>query len=362
MAAEESEETFFGQLLVLAVLAFGYLLAGICQILCSQLALHIHQTLHQRLVLLEELVVALGHRTRDDKRRTGIVDQHRVHLIDNGEVVLALHKILGILSHIVAQIVETEFVVGTEGDVCQICLTALGAVGAVLVDAIYAQPVEHVDGTHPLRVTLGQIVVHGHHVYAVACEGIQEDGQSGGKCLTLTREHLCYLALMKHRTSEELHVEVHHIPFDVIATCLPVVEIDGLVAVYLHKVVAGSQLAVEVGSGNHHLFVVRKAVGSTLDNGKHLGTGLVKSLLEGIENLLLQFVYLLEDGRTVLNGCALDAVLQLLDLLAQGIGRSLDASPDLLHTGSELIVGELLHGRVSLDDHIHQGLVSLQVA
>ena len=63
MTAEESKESLFGLLLVFLLRSLGYLLAGICQILSGQLALHIHQALHQRLILLKELVVPLGHRS-----------------------------------------------------------------------------------------------------------------------------------------------------------------------------------------------------------------------------------------------------------------------------------------------------------
>ena len=58
-----------------------------------------------------------GHRTGNDQRRTGVIDQHGVNLIDDGVVVLALHEVLLADGHIVAQIVEAEFVVGTEGNV-----------------------------------------------------------------------------------------------------------------------------------------------------------------------------------------------------------------------------------------------------
>ena len=87
MGAEELQEAFFLTVLVAGVdelLGFGEILRG-------EFALHFHETLHEGLVLLEELVVALRHGTGDDERRTRIVDQHGVHLVDDGVVVLALH-------------------------------------------------------------------------------------------------------------------------------------------------------------------------------------------------------------------------------------------------------------------------------
>ncbi len=274
---------------------------------------------------------------------------------------LALHQVLGVLSHVVAQIVEAELVVGAEGDVGQVSLAALGAVGAVLVDAVDAQSVEHVDGTHPLRVTLGQVIVHRDHMHAVACERVEEHGQRGGECLSLAREHLGYLSLVQDDSSEQLHVKVHHVPLHVIAPGHPMVVVDGLVTIDVHKVVAGGQFAVEIVGGDHHFLVVREARRSALHNGEHLGESLVKCLLQRVEHILLQFVYLLEYGCAVLDGRALDAVLQLLDLPAQGGGTFQYALLYFLHTCAQLVVGEGLHGRIGLDDLLHQGLVCLQV-
>ena len=90
---------------------------GIGQELGSQPSLGFHQTYHQRAEHFEKLFLTAGHGTGNDERSTGIVNQHRVHLIDNCIIVLALHQVAGTGSHIVAQIIETEFVVGTEGDV-----------------------------------------------------------------------------------------------------------------------------------------------------------------------------------------------------------------------------------------------------
>ena len=43
----------------------------------------------------------------------------------------------------ITKIIETELVVGTEGDICQVCLATLVGIRTVLVDAIYRETVEH---------------------------------------------------------------------------------------------------------------------------------------------------------------------------------------------------------------------------
>ena len=66
---------------------------------------------------------------------------------------LALYHIFGRHCHVVAEIVETKLVVGTECDVAGISFTASLRIGLMLVDAVYCLTVEHVERTHPLRVT-----------------------------------------------------------------------------------------------------------------------------------------------------------------------------------------------------------------
>src|ERR1700677_4621496 len=62
----------------------------------------------------------------DDQWGAGFIDENRVDLIDDREVVSALHAISMVKLHIVAQIVKTELVVGAVGDVGAIGGAALG--------------------------------------------------------------------------------------------------------------------------------------------------------------------------------------------------------------------------------------------
>ena len=113
---------------------------------------------------------------------------------------------------------------------------------------------------------------------AVASQGIQEHGEGSHEGLTFTSRHLGNLALVQHDAAEELYVVVHHFPLQIVATSCPVVMVDGFVAVDGDEVLAGvsSQLAVEVGSGNHRLLVLSKAAGGLFDDGKHFGHHLVE--------------------------------------------------------------------------------------
>ena len=175
---------------------------GISKILCGQLFLYTHEALYQRLVFLEHLVVALWYRTRNNERGTGIVDQHGVDLVDDGVVMGALHKVGWRNRHIVTQIVETELIVGTKGNISLISLTTRFGVGLVLVDTVDTQTMEHIERTHPLRVTLGQIVVYRDDVNTITSEGIEKHGEGSHKGLTFTSGHLGNLSLMENETTK----------------------------------------------------------------------------------------------------------------------------------------------------------------
>ncbi|CCY50332.1 uncharacterized protein BN523_00125 [Bacteroides sp. CAG:189] len=173
VTAEKSQESFFHLFLVIRSnqsLCF-------CQILGCQYFLCFHKTFHHRAESFEKLVFAFRYRTGNNQRCTGIIDQYRVYLIDDRIIVLTLYEVFRADGHVVTQIVETEFVVCTESDVCQISLTACIRVRLVSVDTVDAQSVEHVKRSHPFRVTFCQIVVHGYNVHTVSGQCVQEHRQ-----------------------------------------------------------------------------------------------------------------------------------------------------------------------------------------
>ena len=140
------------------------------------------------------------------RKRAGFVNENRVHFVNNGVGQRTLTTVADFILHIVAQVVEAEFVVGTERDVCQICLAACVGVRLVTVDAIYAQTVEHIKRTHPFGVTFCQIVVHCYHVHAVTVRALRNTG----RVATMSYLHRLpfrqsYLYVEPHR-----RIAVHH--------------------------------------------------------------------------------------------------------------------------------------------------------
>ncbi len=145
--------------------------------------------------------------TRDDQRRTGLVDEDGVDLVDHGEVVSALDQIVQRVRHIVAQVVEAEFVVGAVGDVGVVGLAPLGRSHAGQ-DHADTQAEEAVHAAHPLGVTLGQVVVDRDDMHTVTGDRVQVGGQHTGQGLALTGLHLGDIAEVQRRATHDLHLVV----------------------------------------------------------------------------------------------------------------------------------------------------------
>ena len=105
--------------------------------------------------------------TGDDERRSCLIDEDRVDLIDDTEVMFGLDLVLKPPLHVVTQVVETKFVIRSVGDVACVSLTlpfiVLGG-----KDDTYCQTEVFINGSHPVAVTLRKIVVDRDDVNAFA--------------------------------------------------------------------------------------------------------------------------------------------------------------------------------------------------
>ena len=152
---------------------------------------------------------AVLERTGNDQRRARLVDQDRIDLVDDRVIVTALHHRGALVLHVVAQIVEAELVVGGVGDVAGIGGAAL-LVGEAVHDDADGQAEELVDAAHPFGVALGEVVVDGDDVDALAGERVEIDGQRGDQRLALAGAHLGDAAIVQHHAADELDVEGPH--------------------------------------------------------------------------------------------------------------------------------------------------------
>ncbi len=95
-------------------------------------------------------------------------------------------------------------------------MTSAGIGGAALVvgqavhDDADGKAEELVDAAHPFGVALGEVVVDGDDVDALAGERVEIDGQRGDQRLALAGAHLGDAAIVKHHAADELDVEGPH--------------------------------------------------------------------------------------------------------------------------------------------------------
>ena len=155
---------------------------------------------------LHEPAVRLpGRRPRDDQRRAGLVDEDRVDLVDDGEEVVALDHVLLAPRHVVAQVVESEFVVGAVGDVGGVLLaTHVGRLTRHDRAGGHAERAE--DAAHDVGLVRREEVVDGDDVHAAAGDGVEVGGQGRHQGLALAGLHLGDVAEMKRRAAHDLHV------------------------------------------------------------------------------------------------------------------------------------------------------------
>ena len=233
-------------------------------------------------------------------------------------MLLALHQVLDLSGHVVAQVVETELIVSSECDVAVVYVAAFLRVGLGLVDAAHGQAMELIQRTHPLGVTFGQIVVDGNHMDTFARQCVQKHRQRSHQRLSFTGGHLGdvvadFVAVhdaVEHHTADQLHIVVHHVPCHHVAAGHPAVLVDGLVAVDSDEVLAlQGQLAVGLGGRHLDSLVVGEAAGSLLDHGEHLGQRGVKILGVVLEHFFARVIDLLPQGLALV-------IIQTVDLAA----------------------------------------------
>ena len=113
------------------------------------------------------------------------------------------------IDQIIAQIVKAKFIVRTVGHI--------GTVGGDFLVTFHtcqihthAQAKKLIQNPHIDRITFGQIIIHGHDVYAFARERVQIHRQRGHQGFSLARAHLGNFPLVQNHTTNQLHIKMAH--------------------------------------------------------------------------------------------------------------------------------------------------------
>ena len=146
-------------------------------------------------------------RARDDERRARLIDQDRINLVHDREVMRALDVLLEVELHVVAQVVEAELVVLAVGDIGHVGELAL-LVGDAVHDHADAQAQVAVDAAHPFGVAPGQVVVDRHDVDAASAERVEHGGKRGDQGLALAGLHFGDSPRVQDHPADQLDVEM----------------------------------------------------------------------------------------------------------------------------------------------------------
>ena len=146
----------------------------------------------------------------NDQRGSRFIDQYGVHLIDDGIMQSAQNQLFLVDDHIITQIIKSQLVVRHIGDVAVVgCLSLLGGHAVKYHTDLQSQELMYL--SHPLGITLCQIVVDGNNMDTLAFQRIQIGRKSGHQGLTFTGTHLCDTSLMQDDTTDQLYSVVLHV-------------------------------------------------------------------------------------------------------------------------------------------------------
>ncbi len=121
----------------------------------------------------------------------------------------ALDHVTGLPRHVVAQVVEPEFVVRAVGDVGGVLLTPFFR-RLACEDHARGHSEGAEDAAHQFALVAREVVVDGHDVDATARDGVQVGGGRRDEGLALTGLHLSDVAEVQGCAAHDLHVEVTH--------------------------------------------------------------------------------------------------------------------------------------------------------
>ena len=148
------------------------------------------------------LVSAAG----NDQWDTGLIDQNRIRLVNDGGCERAVDLAGGTEGHLISQIVKPHLSAGGIGDVRAIGGLPLGDRHSLLYVGD-GQLHMAIDVAHPIGIAARQIVVDRHDVHAPAGAGVPGCGSDGGEGLPFAGLHLSDLAGSHRQRASELDIK-----------------------------------------------------------------------------------------------------------------------------------------------------------
>ena len=144
----------------------------------------------------------------DNQRGSGLIDEDRVHLVHDAERVASLRSFLIGHSHVVPEVVETELIVGSVGDVGGVSSSLLVPVPNLGDHQAHRESEPPVDLAHPLGISAGQVVVDRAEVDTPPRQAVEVGRQGRDEGLALAGAHLSHPSQVKGHAPHHLNVVV----------------------------------------------------------------------------------------------------------------------------------------------------------
>ncbi len=134
---------------------------------------------------------------------------------------MTLNKLLFSNNHIITQVVETKFVVGSIGNICLISFPSFIRIRIIKINTINSQSMEIKDWLIPLGIPCGQVIVYSYDVNSSSGQCIEVCRKNSCQGFTFTRLHFCDAAFMHCNSTNELNIIGDHLPFSFCASHFP---------------------------------------------------------------------------------------------------------------------------------------------
>ena len=217
-------------------------------------------------------MISPRYRPRYNQRRTGIVNQNRIHLIHHRVMMLALHQVIDRMGHIIPQIIETKFIVGSVGDIGPVSLPTGLRIGSMTVNAINPQSMKLKDRAVPFRVTTSQIIVDCNNMHTQSGQRVEVGWQGGYQGFAFPCRHLRNFATVQDHPSQQLHIVMNHVPDHLGPGGRPTVFVNRFGAFNPNKILGlSSQIPVVSRCRHAQFLVLAETTRRFFDHRKGLG-------------------------------------------------------------------------------------------
>ena len=151
-------------------------------------------------------------RTRNNQRCPRLVDQNRIDLIDNRILKRTLRHLLHRHLHIVAKIIESEFVIRTVSYITAVLALAIDPrCFHIRLNRTHSKSKRLKHRSHPIGVTFGKIIVNRYDMNLPARQINKIRSQCRYQRLTLTGRHLRDLTVIQNITADQLNIKMAHL-------------------------------------------------------------------------------------------------------------------------------------------------------